>query len=176
MDNLLIRPAVSPDIEFLSNVDHCVKTDRVWQISDQLENDNRKLNFTESHLPREMRLTYPYSPEMLPERWKNYSALLVACVDNIPVGYISMISHFSPNLVWIKDLVVDEIYRRKGIATSLLQSGIEWKLARGITRMMLEMSSKNYPAICFAKKMGFEFSGFNDFYFSNHDIALFFSK
>jgi len=176
MDNLLIRPAVSPDIEFLSNVDHCVKTDRVWQISDQLENDNRTLNFTESHLPREMRLTYPYSPEMLPERWKNYSALLVACVDNIPVGYISMISHFSPNLVWIKDLVVDEIYRRKGIATSLLQSGIEWKLARGITRMMLEMSSKNYPAICFAKKMGFEFSGFNDFYFSNHDIALFFSK
>jgi len=176
MENLLIRPAVSPDIELLSNIDHCVKTDRVWQISNQMEDDNRTVNFTESHLPREMRLTYPFSPEMLPERWKNYSALLVACVDNIPVGYISMISHFSPNLVWIKDLVVDEIYRRKGIATSLVQSLVEWKNARGISRMMMEMSSKNYPAICFARKMGFEFSGFNDYFFSNHDIALFFSK
>jgi GNAT superfamily N-acetyltransferase len=176
MENLLIRPAVSPDIEFLSNIEHCVKTDRVWQISNQMEDDNRAVNFSESHLPREMRLTYPYSPEMLPERWKNYSAMLVGCVDNIPVGYISMISYFSPNLVWIKDLVVDEIYRRKGIATSLLQSGVDWKNARGIARMMMEMSSKNFPAICFAKKMGFEFSGFNDYFFSNHDIAIFFSK
>ncbi len=176
MEKIKIRPAVSPDIELLLKIEHCVKTNCVWQLSQHIDEENRSVNFTESHLPREMRLTYPYSPEMLPERWKNYSELLVACNDNTPIGYISLISYFIPNLLWIKDLVVDELYRRKGIGTALMQSGIEWKSARGISRMMMEMSSKNYPAICFARKMGFEFSGFNDFYYSNHDIALFFSK
>jgi len=176
MENLLIRPAVSPDIEILSKINHCGKTDHVWQISQQIDDENRMVYFTESQLPREMRLTYPYSPDMLAERWKNYSALLVACVNNFPVGYISLISHFIPDLVWIRDLIVDEVYRRKGIGTALLQAGIDWKSERGISRAMLEMSSKNYPAVCFARKMGFEFSGFNDFYFSNRDIALFFSK
>ena len=176
MEKIFIRPAVSPDIEILTKIDHCAKTDRVWQVSHQMEAVNRTVNFTESNLPREMRLTYPSSPEMLSERWKNYSALMVACEDNVPIGYISLVSHFIPNLVWIKDLVVDEIYRRKGIGSALLQSAVEWKTARGISRMMLEMSSKNYPAICFAKKLGFEFSGFNDFYFNNLDIALFFSR
>ena len=175
MENLTIRPALSPDIELLTRIDHCVKTEFVWQMSHQLENQTITTLFIETHLPREMRVTYPYSPDMLHERWKNYSGFLVASVDNIPIGYISFVTYFMPNLFWIKDLVVDEIWRRKGIGTSLFHKGMEWRVERGISKMMLELSSKNYPGICFAKKMGFEFSGFNDNYFNNNDIALFFS-
>lgn len=175
MENLIIRPALSPDIELLSKIEHCVKTQYVWQMSYQFENQTIVTHFYETHLPREMRVTYPYSPDLLAVRWKNYSALLVACVDAVPVGYISLITHFSPNLLWIKDLVVDEMWRLKGIASSLLKVGMDWKAQRGISKMMLEISSKNYPAICFARKSGFEFSGFNDNYFVNNDIALFFS-
>ena len=76
----------------------------------------------------------------------------------------------------MNDLVVDELWRRKGIASSLFQAVRDWGLARKYSRITLEMSSKNYPAICLAKKLGFEFTGFNDNYFFNNDIALFFSR
>lgn len=175
MDNLIIRPALSPDVELLSKIDHCVKTEFVWQMTYQIDNQAVSTTFNETHLPREMRVAYPYSPEMLPTRWKNYSALLVACVDAVPVGYISCVTYFSPDLMWIKDLVVDDIWRRKGIGSHLLRAGMDWREERGIHKVMMEISSKNHPGICFAKKFGFEFSGFNDNFFINKDIALFFS-
>jgi len=101
---------------------------------------------------------------------------LVACVEKSPVGYASVITLYSPEMIWVNDLVVDELWRRKGIASSLFQAVRDWGLARKYSRIMLEMSSKNYPAICLAKKLGFEFTGFNDNYFYNNDIALFFSR
>ncbi len=174
--NIMIRQAVSPDIEFLSRFDHCVKTDCVWQMSQSVNENQIQTIFNETHLPREMRLTYPRSPDSLDMRWKNYSSVLVACVDKVPVGYTTVNAFLSPDIIWVNDLVVDELWRRKGIASSLFQAVRDWGMARNYLRMMLEMSSKNFPAICLAKKLGFEFTGFNDSYFHNSDIALFFSR
>ncbi len=174
--NVLIRQAVSPDIEYLSHFDHCVKTDRVWQMSQSINESQIQTLFNETQLPRETRLTYPRSPDSLEARWKNYSSVLVACVEKSPVGYISISGLFSPEMIWVNDLVVDQLWRRKGIASSLFQAIRDWGLARKYSRITLEMSSKNYPAICLAKKLGFEFTGFNDNYFFNNDIALFFSR
>jgi len=174
--NVMIRQAVSPDIEYLSRFDHCVKSDCVWQMSQSSNEGQIQTIFNETHLPREMRLTYPRSPDTLESRWKNYSSVLVACVDKAPVGYASLSTLWAPEMIWVNDLVVDELWRRKGIASSLFQAVRDWGLARKYTRIMLEMSSKNFPAICLAKKLGFEFTGFNDNYFFNNDIALFFSR
>jgi hypothetical protein len=41
---------------------------------------------------------------------------------------------------------------------------------------VLEMQSRNYPAIQMAKRMGFEFCGFQDLYYANRDLALFFMR
>lgn len=176
MAEILVRQAVSPDIELLAKFDHSVKTDRVWQMTQSSDSGNIVTTFTENHLPREMRLTYPKSPDSLLERWKNYSSVLVACINKVPAGYIAFNASFSPELVWVKDLVVDELWRRKAVATALIQATNEWGLARHYLRMTIEMSSKNYPGICLAKKCGFEYAGFNDNYFNNNDIALFFSR
>jgi len=174
--NVMIRQAVSPDIEYLSRFDHCVRTDRVWQMSQSMNESQIQTLFNETQLPREMRLTYPRSPDSLDTRWKNYSSILVACVEKSPVGYASINGLFSPEMIWVNDLVVDELWRRKGVASSLFQAVRDWGLDRKYARITLEMSSKNYPAICLAKKLGFEFTGFNDNYFFNNDIALFFSR
>ena len=40
----------------------------------------------------------------------------------------------------------------------------------------MEMQPKNYPAIQFAYKLGFEFSGYNDQYYRDQEIAIFFSS
>jgi len=176
MANVLIRQAVSPDIDHLAKFDHCVKSDYVWQMNQNILENQIATVFHETRLPREMRLTYPRSPEMLESRWKNYSSVLVACVDNAPVGYISFSELFLPDMIWVKDLVVDAIWRREGVGTSLYYAARDWGKARKYSRITIEMSSKNYPGICFARKLGFEFTGFNDNYFNNNDIALFFSR
>jgi len=41
--------------------------------------------------------------------------------------------------------------------------------------MMLEMQAKNHAGISLARKLGYDFCGFNDHYFANHDIAVFFT-
>ena len=174
--NIMIRQAVSPDIDYLAHFDHCVKSDCVWQMSQSINEGQIQTNFIETHLPREMRLRYPRSSDSLEIRWKNYSSILIACIDKAPVGYASINAMFSPEMILMNDPVVDELWRQKGIATSLFHAVRDWGLARNYSRIMLEMSSKNFPAICFAKKLGFEFSGYNDNYFSNNDIALFFSR
>ncbi len=176
MTKVLIRQAVSPDIELLSRFDHCVKSDYVWQMNQSSVEGQISTSFMETRLPREMRLTYPRNPDALEDRWKDYSGVLVACVDNAPVGYVTFSVLFSPDMVWVKDLVVDELWRRKGIGSALYTAARDWGLARKYLRITLEMSSKNYPAICFARKLNFEFTGFNDNYFNNNDIALFFSR
>jgi RimJ/RimL family protein N-acetyltransferase len=46
----------------------------------------------------------------------------------------------------------------------------------GSRRIVLEMQPKNYAAIHLAQKLGFDLCGYNDRYYANHDIALFFAK
>jgi hypothetical protein len=38
------------------------------------------------------------------------------------------------------------------------------------------MQSKNYPAVHMAMKLGYEFSGYQDHFYANGDIALFFTR
>ena len=43
-----------------------------------------------------------------------------------------------------------------------------------MTTMMAVVQSKNFPAISFLQKHGFKFSGYNERYYRNQDIALYF--
>ena len=176
MAAIKIRKAVSPDIELFTRFNHSVKTDRVWQMS-QSENPGKiATSFVEVRLPREAKLAYPRSPDSLNRSWKDFSVVLTACTEGGPVAYLSINSINSSESIWIKDLVVDEPWRKQGIASSLFRAANEWGKSRGYLRATLEMASKNYPAICLARKLGFEFSGFNDQYLEKNDIALFFSR
>ena len=74
------------------------------------------------------------------------------------------------------DIAVSPMARRKGIASALILAAEDWAKKKNIRRMILEMQSKNTPAIRMALKLGFEFCGYNDHYYSNQDIALFFAQ
>jgi len=47
---------------------------------------------------------------------------------------------------------------------------------RKLKRILLEMQAKNHAAIQLARKLGYEFCGYCDDYFTNHDIAVFFMQ
>jgi ribosomal protein S18 acetylase RimI-like enzyme len=73
-------------------------------------------------------------------------------------------------------LVVIRRLRRQGIGSALILAAQEWGMQHDTRRLVLEMQPKNYPAIQMAHKLGFELCGYNDRYYANNDIALFFGK
>jgi ribosomal protein S18 acetylase RimI-like enzyme len=176
MPEIQIRPVIEEDIPILIKINHSYRTQFVWQMDLNQDGGQIFINFREIRLPRPINVEYPRYPSQLLGDWRDRSALLIAQLNDDVVGYISLSDKKSPTSTWVTDLVVSTTYRRKGIGSALLMAGEEWAGKRNNRRIIIEMQSKNTPAIKMAMKMGFEFSGYNDHYYSNQDIALFFSQ
>jgi len=174
-DNYLIRRANSGDIPALMTLDHGYSTDHVWQMSSDRGSEEVGVTFREVRLPRPMRVTYPRDPDRLADEWVLREALLIAEIESEPLGYVSLVHGPAVDAGWIIDLVVSLRCRRQGVATRLIQAAREWCREHGLTKMFIEMQSKNYPAINLVKKLGFVFAGYSDHYYPEQDIALFFS-
>ncbi|MBS1249880.1 MAG: dTDP-fucosamine acetyltransferase [Chloroflexi bacterium] len=175
MPEIEIRPAFSTDIPKLIELDHNYHTDHVWQMALKNSDNQKQIAFREARLPRTIRVTYPYQPEKLADTWTQRDMLLVAEGVMRLVGYIGLKKGITPQGAWITDLVVDKNLRQKGIGRALMFAAQEWCEQNGLVHLTIEMQSKNYPAIQFAYNLGFEFCGYNDQYYQNQDIALFFS-
>ena len=171
-----LRTAKSTDIPLLIDLDHNYSTEFVWQLDLGLDRSNNDVAFREARLPRAMAVKYPRYPENLVEDWQQRSALFVAEAEARLFGYLSLSTQTAPGAAWISDLVVSSLHRRRGIGTRLILEAQDWARQHGLRRIVLEMQSKNYPAIRLAQKLAFEFAGFNDHYYENQDIALFFAK
>lgn len=177
MPEIQIRQAVQADLPFLTRIEHGYESLYVWQMDRTLEDGQIVVNFRQTRLPRPVRVDYSGSNPLLnAENWPRYQAVFVACLENIPVGYIGVSDQFAPRTLWVTDCAVRGDLRRKGIGASLVLAAQEWAIENGFRRSVLEMQSKNHPAIQLARKLGYEFSGYNDQYFPNQDIALFFAR
>ncbi len=175
MPKIEVRSAVLEDIPKIMEIDHSYHTDRVWQLD--IVSDERYIgvNFRENRLPRSVKVEYPRSTKLLFKDWIHRDALLVAIVDDQPAAYISISTDLAPLSGWITDLAVKPGIRKQGVATGLIMAGEDWVVTHGLRRMIVDMQSKNLPAISLFRKMGYDFCGYNDHFYSNQDIALFFS-
>ena len=178
MPKIQIRPAVETDIPILVTLEHDYVSDDVWQMEIRQDEDDGRLDisFRPVHLPRSTKVEYPRSRRRLLDDWTRRSGLLVAELDGEVIGYLSMSLETAPATAWVTDLVVMRRLRRQGIGSALVLSGQVWAHQHGCSRLVLEMQPKNHPAISLCQKLGFAFCGYNDRYFLNRDIALFFAK
>jgi len=176
MAKIDIRPAISTDIPKMISLDHNYATGHVWQMTLDLTDIQTQVSFREVRLPREVHVNYPRIPRRMVDDWTRRDLLLLAEEGGIVRGYISVRLGLAPASAWVEDLAVDRIYRRNGIASALVLAAQDWCGKKGIHRLTLEMQPKNYPAIQFAFKLGFEFSGYNDQYYRDQEIAIFFSS
>lgn len=173
---LSIRQAEEADYAFLLEMDHGYATEYVWQMELDAGHPGMGASFREARLPRRMAVSYPRAKDALALEWKQRARLLVAEEDSRLVGYAAVATDYAPGAAWLTDLVVAASQRRKGIGTRLALAAQHWARQQKLERLVLEMQSKNYPAIKLAQKLAFEFSGYNDRYYPNQDIALFFAK
>jgi ribosomal protein S18 acetylase RimI-like enzyme len=176
MPEIQIRAANADDIHALMALDHSFASDYVWQMDIQKDEHELRIAFREARLPRSVQVAYPRNPHLLADEWTRRDGLLVAATGGELVGYSSLMNNMAPKTTWITDLVVMRRLRRQGIGSALILASQEWALQKHSRRVILEMQPKNYPAISLAHKLGFELCGYNDHYYINHDIALFFSK
>jgi ribosomal protein S18 acetylase RimI-like enzyme len=56
---------------------------------------------------------------------------------------------------YVHDLVVDEAYRRSGVATALMEAAFAWLKERGLPRVVLWTAQPNHVAQRLFERLGF---------------------
>lgn len=172
-----IHPAELPDLNICYQLNSAYTTDYVWQMQTQSKDRRTEIRFDTVRLPRPMQVDYPRSSDELLSHWQeDYCFLVAHNKRGEVVGYVDAQPQPWQGLLWISNLVVDKDFRQQGYGSGLLEASRQWALSYNLHRMMLEAQTKNYPVISFAQKHGFKFCGYNERYYTNGDIALFFAK
>jgi ribosomal protein S18 acetylase RimI-like enzyme len=92
-------------------------------------------------------------------------------------GYLVLTVVPGSGIGWINSLVVANSMRRQSIGSMLLAAARRWaryEQGHNIRAFMLEAPTRNYPAVSFCRKEGFNFCGYTDYSFSNGDVVLLF--
>ncbi len=175
----VIRDGIESDIEACLALDHTYSTDHVWQVSIERDEPNfYRTTFRTERLPRTLEAAHPADERRLRLSLPTEQGFLVAASEeNGEVfGYLTMRQEPAHRLAVVQDIIIDRIYRRNGIASRLLHIARRWARERELSRLMLEVHTRNYPAITFAQAFGLSFCGYNERYFGHQDIALFFGQ
>lgn len=173
---LTIRSAMPSDYEVCASLDHSVSTEMVWQMIVDENDGTHQVAFRSVRLPRSMKVLYPRNGESLLQSWRQHVAFLVAEWEEMVVGYVNIREELSQETAWVADLAVDRSHRLRGVGTSLLNAARKWTIEHNLRRLIVETQTKNYPAIRFLEKRGMSLCGYNDLYYPNQDIAVFFGQ
>lgn len=171
-----VQTATDDDLPACAALDHSSTTDYVWQAEASDAPDRVGCTFRPVRLPRPMTVQYSQRADLMLLAWSQRDYFVVARTETQVYGYLNMRLDRSHGLAWVRDLVIDRPWRRHRIGSTLLLHAREWAKNNDFRRMMIETQTKNYPAILFCQRHGFVFCGFNDRYYMNQDIALFFSQ
>ena len=171
-----LQPAELADLNVCYQMDMSYTTDYVWQMQTRDDERTIDIRFDTVRLPRAMRVAYPRSPDELMQHWQDDGCFIVIRdMEAAIIGFLDAQPRPWQNTLWISNLIVDRHYRRRGFGSTLLKSAARWAEAHDLGQLMIEVQTKNHPAISFAQKHGFQFCGYNECYYPNGDIALFFS-
>jgi ribosomal protein S18 acetylase RimI-like enzyme len=169
-----IRSAQVRDLDACLALDESYETEYVWQMETTRAPGSVQLAFRTSRLPRAMRVTTHSPRDLLADHFEQGGCVFVA--EDYPriAGYMDATIETGERVAWVESLVVASDLRRQKIGSRLLQVTLDWAREKRLRAVMASISTKNYPASAFLQKHGFAFCGFNDRYYDNRDIALFF--
>ena len=164
------------DLTTCLQLDGSYETDHVWQVVQQQSGDEVVTHFREVQLPRTVSVRYPAWSEALLLHQQRGDLILVASEATEIRGYINLENQPDQGIAWLHHLIVAPEARRKGIGTALLNRGITHARQSGLTHLMTVVQSKNHPAVKFLGRHGFRFCGYNEQFYRNRDIGLYFVR
>jgi len=172
---VIVRQAQLVDLNTCYDMDKSYVTEYVWQMRSHETERSTEVCFDTVRLPRPMKVDYPRHPDELLPNWRQEECFLVVADDrDQAIGFLDMAVQAWHNVGWVRNLVVERHHRRQGVASDLLRTARQWALDNGLRKIMMEAQTKNYPAIRFVQKHGFVYCGYNDRYYTDGDIAVFF--
>jgi len=172
-----VRAVTPADLPHILAIDPGYTTEYVWQMEARESDGNMAIAFRTVRLPRSIRVTCPRNVEALAQEFERGEGLyLVADEAGRILCYLGLALQPVSDAGWITHLAVARDQRRRGIGTALVEAAVRWGRERGLTRLILETQTKNYPAIRFCQRLVFVFCGYHDRYYPNQDIALFFAR
>jgi ribosomal protein S18 acetylase RimI-like enzyme len=157
-------------------LDGSYETDYVWQVTQKLEDNQVATRFRTVRLPRTMHVPYPSWGEALLAHQERGDLILVGVENAEVLGYINQESQPDQGVAWLHHLIVSPLYRRRGIGTALLARSLLQAQQQGLSQAMTVIQSKNFPAIKFLERNGFAFCGYNERFYRNLDIGLYFAR
>ena len=176
MPEIKIRALPKKQYNLIGLFQSVYQTSNVWQMERFQEDTRFSVSFNEAILPRAVEVPYKGLIDRMEEDGYQPSAVLIAEIDLEPVGFIAIEEQKKPGSVLIADLIVKPNVRRQGIGSALIIAAQDWAVGKRLRRAVIELQSKNFPAIQLCKRLGYEFCGYHDHYYANHDIALFFGR
>ncbi len=162
------------DLAACLTLDGSYETDYVWQVTQQEEGGELVARFRTVRLPRSMRVSYPAWSEALLVHQERGDLILVAAEAAEVRGYIDQQCLPDQGVASIHHLIVAPAYRRRGVGEALLLRAMDDARRQGMSQAMVTVQSKNWPAINFLQRNGYRFCGYNERYYRNQDIALYF--
>ncbi len=150
------------------------ETDYVWQVTQQEEQGEVVTRFRVVRLPRSMPVRYPAWGEALLANQERGDVILVAAEAAEVRGYIDVQCLPDQGIAWLHHVIVGPGHRRRGLGKALLLRAMQEARQQGMIKTMVAVQSKNYPGISFLHHHGFTFCGYNEGYYRNQDIALYF--
>jgi ribosomal protein S18 acetylase RimI-like enzyme len=155
-------------------LDASYETDFVWQVTQHEEQGEVVTQFRTVRLPRTMRVRYPAWGEALLAHQERGDLILVAAEAGDVRAYVNQECLPDQGISWLHHLIVAPPHRRQGLGKALLLRAMQDGRKLGMVKIMAAVQSKNHPAISFLQRNGFTFCGYNERYYRNQDIALYF--
>lgn len=175
----LIRDAIASDIPACLALEHGYETEHVWQM--RMHEDppgQTQITFNKERLPRTLAIDYPADEALMRQMLPHEQCFLVASKreDDTVLAYLLMSHDPIYRRAHIHDVVVSQAYRHQKIGLRLMSISHKWAREKACLHLSAQVQTRNYPGIQFCQKAGLVFCGFNDHYFPNQDIAVFFGQ
>ena len=173
---MLIRTLRDGDLESCLEIDLSYDTSTAWQMDEYQQSGEWHVCFREIRLPRNLHIRQAVSNDSLLKSWQKRDKFWVVVEHREIIGYLGIDVDPARREAQIIDLAVAPEFRRQGVATQLLRRATEWCFRQHADYLILVCPLRAYPAISFALKHRFAFSGYQDAYWPGQEVALFFRQ
>lgn len=174
---ITFRKMTPGDLLALDQIDPTFTSESYLDVATGQRADGFTITFTERRFdtPFIKREGYRYDTQQLElTRYrleqKQNALLRVAEHEGRLVGVIEVESEVWRNTALVWALFVDQAWRGQGIGSKLLGMAEKWAARKKFRAVVLETQSNNIPAIRFYEKHGYAIAGYDQFFYSNHDI------
>lgn len=157
-------------------MDLSFESDYVWKTQTLEEYESFESSFQRIRLPKTIRVSFQaYNSANMETLIRNREILSVRYDDRV-IGYVRLERDETVNRLMLKTGGIMPEYRNKGVGSVLLDQVTEIARHNSLRSIVCMVQAKNDPAIHFLLSHGFVFCGYQEFFFRNMEIGLFFSK